>query len=735
MGTRQSLCCFYTPRAHSILTHIMFRSPSPYGPPPDPGFGTPYASTVAPATPQSPSPGHIQPGSITYTTSTGPDGKIIYHPFKAVPASYQTPSGIVSGIQWVPAEATQILPAGAQPASTDFEEAWNRGNLTREDKAALKEWQRAEDKRRRKEEKESAKMLRDKERLSQARYDDADLQHARQQDAFNRERRKSFNAGAGVAFPGAAPGGYAPPSPYQGYAQPQSHSPGPMGYTRERKYSSGGGLLSDLDRQFNDLGVSDDRIAGPGMARPRKYSTHESAAAAERTRRMSGNFGPERPLSAYGGAAGSHSPNAGAAYPPRPYSRNANAYPTAPQYANPSPNLRSAEPAAFAPHAPRPTSPYATANYPPSPNHVADPYARAASPFAPGGTVPDIYPPGHVMEGQPIVRSRATTPLPGTVPPPVGGYAGSAGGGVAFPQGATYPQPHIPGSPQPGVPASHASATGQLAAPECFSRPINAAHPYTPFEAMKIQDMEEFYDHIPRMPAVLQAHDVYTEDWSRLMEDIALAWSGRLPVPAAASNRPPKRTTVTATLVDLWNGSFFNRRGVELVLYKGRERRSGAQAGTVDVHLPLQDDDDYISSSEDTTDSDDDELDDPRYNATYGMYGGRPGYGPTPDMMETRQKRLAAKAERRRRKKERKNRRRAREREKRWSLYLTCVPQGGAPGQAGAYHTPHHASGVMSGVPGSGVPGAGYGAVSPGPYGASYGATTGGPYSGYGGGI
>lgn len=27
-------------------------------------------------------PGQIQPGSITYTTATGPDGQLIYHPFR-----------------------------------------------------------------------------------------------------------------------------------------------------------------------------------------------------------------------------------------------------------------------------------------------------------------------------------------------------------------------------------------------------------------------------------------------------------------------------------------------------------------------------------------------------------------------------------------------------------------------------------------------------------------------------
>ena len=33
--------------------------------------------------PYSPSSGgQIQPGAVTYTTSTDPDGQIIYHPFK-----------------------------------------------------------------------------------------------------------------------------------------------------------------------------------------------------------------------------------------------------------------------------------------------------------------------------------------------------------------------------------------------------------------------------------------------------------------------------------------------------------------------------------------------------------------------------------------------------------------------------------------------------------------------------
>ena len=101
-----------------------------------------------------PSGGQIAPGSITYTTSTNADGQVVYHPFRydricpvnqlrldlsisqsgackasdldvdeltsldpIMICSYQTPQGVVTGIQWVPAEATQILPTGAQPAN------------------------------------------------------------------------------------------------------------------------------------------------------------------------------------------------------------------------------------------------------------------------------------------------------------------------------------------------------------------------------------------------------------------------------------------------------------------------------------------------------------------------------------------------------------------------------------------------------------------------------------------
>jgi hypothetical protein len=35
---------------------------------------------------------------------------------------------------------------------------------------------------------------------------------------------------------------------------------------------------------------------------------------------------------------------------------------------------------------------------------------------------------------------------------------------------------------------------------------------------MKIQDMDDFYETMPRMPKVLVPHDVYHEDWIRFIQ-------------------------------------------------------------------------------------------------------------------------------------------------------------------------------------------------------------------------
>lgn len=99
--------------------------------------------------------------------------------------------------------------------------------------------------------------------------------------------------------------------------------------------------------------------------------------------------------------------------------------------------------------------------------------------------------------------------------------------------------------------------------------------------------MDQFYSQIPSMPLVLDTHDVHHQDWSIFMNNLALAWMGKLPLPEFAKGRPPSRSSIVADLINLWNNSFFLPRRAEVVLYKGRERRSGPRAGTVDGQLSL----------------------------------------------------------------------------------------------------------------------------------------------------
>jgi hypothetical protein len=156
------------------------------------------------------------------------------------------------------------------------------------------------------------------------------------------------------------------------------------------------------------------------------------------------------------------------------------------------------------------------------------------------------------------------------------------------------------------------------------------------------------------------------------MQDITLAWTGRLPVPPGS--RLPRPSTAVSDLIDLWNASFFGPRHVELVLYKGRERRTGPHAGAVD-DLPILDGDDDDQSSEEE-ESDDSEAE----HARYSSYGG---YGAT----QAREARRARREEKRRRRKERRARRRVRDMERRYQLVALhtppAAPARGAPLYAG----------------------------------------------------
>jgi len=127
----------------------MHRSPSPYQNPssqphPNPQMAQMLAQQYAAA-----GVAQVGPGSITYKTTYAPDGTPMYQAFKCVVSqiaddliltlgqgsrcqvrstdpeawmslnnpSYQTPNGIVSGIQWIPAEPTTVAPAQGGPSS------------------------------------------------------------------------------------------------------------------------------------------------------------------------------------------------------------------------------------------------------------------------------------------------------------------------------------------------------------------------------------------------------------------------------------------------------------------------------------------------------------------------------------------------------------------------------------------------------------------------------------------
>ncbi|KAJ7688445.1 hypothetical protein B0H17DRAFT_1169540 [Mycena rosella] len=661
----------------------MYRAPSPFAPEHQ-QRAQPYG-------------GQINPGQITYTTSTGPDGRVVYHPFKAVAASYQTPNGIVSGIQWVPAEATLVLPHGAQPANQEFAASWSRSAISKDEQKALKEWQRDEEKRRKKEEKEAKRQREKEQRSSQTFGGDADseLRKARERDAqamATRERRKSFNQPGGVpssmAFPTSGGGGYPavgatgyPPAnpgyPATPYTAGYNGVPAvAQGYEqRDRKYSTGAGI-SNLDQQFGDLDL--DRYGGDrerkvsGLSRPSRYQTET-----ERVRKVSSNLG-ERP--AYN-TAGSYPSGA---YPSAYPTQAGNPYPAS-QYSHPSPNMRPGE----SPQVAFASSTYGNSNYP----AAAASMARPTTPY--GGGQVAVYPPGHIMEGRPI--PGATPPIPGVGAP----------GGMGSYNPAGQAQAPFPGAMQ--MPDPNAADQGQLAAPEGFSRPINAAQAYTPFETMKIQDMDDLIQNAPRMPAVLGPHDVFASDWNRMMQDLCLAWTGRLPAPG----RPQRKTTLAADLIDLWNVSFFFPRGVEVVLYKGRERRSGPNAGVADIQLPTYDDHDDGSSSSSSSSEDSDSEGGGRYPpAAAYMYGQQqqpfiPGQGSMSEVLEQRRRRREMRAEKKRRRKEKKARRKAKAREKKYALYLTCVPNGGSVSGGMPAMGMMGNPGMMPGMNAMGVPGMG----------------------------
>ena len=127
-------------------------------------------------------------------------------------------------------------------------------------------------------------------------------------------------------------------------------------------------------------------------------------------------------------------------------------------------------------------------------------------------------------------------------------------------------------------------------------------------------------------------------------------------------------------MVDLWNVSFFLPRGIELVLYRGRERRTGQHAGTIDRDVPdfdESDDDVVLTDSEEASEDPDSDYGAMRYTS----HGRTNPQDPLAEVFEMgRQRRAAVKAERKRRRQEKRRRRREKRRDKKYWLSLTALP-------------------------------------------------------------
>ncbi|KJA24578.1 hypothetical protein HYPSUDRAFT_200456 [Hypholoma sublateritium FD-334 SS-4] len=629
-----------------------FRAPSPYRYSADPQY------SVLPSLPTGPA--KVGPGHITYTTSTGPDGRITYEPYRAVAASYRTPSGVVSGIQWVKADPTSIIPPGAQPYMSGGAGNWKPTLVPPQH-----EWQRAEDKRRKHEEKAETNHIRELDERDEELYEFRMVHERDVKLSGNRDRRKSFNgpqAAPAVAFPSMSGGTGYPihPSQLPGYPNNQhagvhgtSSVPGyPSGVSgHSRNSSASGGVYGDLAQQFSNLDMGrqqdyerDRKISNP--KRSRKYSSNDGGH--ERARTISGNYVDRN---AYQPAPVGVYPSASEPYN---ISQNlsANHHPSA-SYIIPSPNMRTGEISyGNTGISGYPTSNHSGSAYNSSPAANVINIARSTTPFGNSGA--QVYSRGHILEGQPIAKTtsnpRSRAPSRASSPNPLNyGHGDTSLNGKS---------PRVPAAAIPGE---------QLPAPEAFSRPINGSNSFPPFEMLKIVDMEDLYDtKLPKMPGVLSSHDIYQEDWKRCMQDLGRSWTGQLPV-AFGMEGQPRRSTLAVDLINLWNNSFFFNRGVELMLYRGRERRTGPQTGYIDTRLPLYDDDE--SSSLDS--SSNSECD---YNRASGPYG-RLGRNQTAELQEVKRRRYEEKEDRRRRK----ARRKAKARDKTYVVYIGSSTRGPPP--------------------------------------------------------
>lgn len=581
------------------------------------------ASTlVSPTQASQPFGANVQAGAVTYTTTTDQLGRVTYHVFKAEPSTYQSPQGVTyTGIQWVPMETSTFPPAGVAPAGPDILASF-RGQLPsappknmpeayptppmRDYNTELKE--KEEHRRRKKEEKAAARRAGESweaERMAREIAEEKEVRKARERDAAReveaeraaRLRRRSVGTGLG-----------------SGYERSRSRPPDAL---RERELRDR--EERDLDRRMGDMNIS-----GRGGYGASDY-TAPPISAGTRSRRQS--------VSNPGGAAAFYDE------PTSAYDRDADddygryagdGRRRTSIYGAPERERDRDREDYYRDHEPRRASIYATTNsdrglYGPAERERDREYERERrsrpnsmyagaerSPYRRGDQLPtsvvdtrgqEVYPPGHIFAGQPIIpdgtaprasgglsapsRGASPGPYPGAVygasPRAMPGNLGlSPRAGPVMMPSVTSPRvgaatPLVGGFGGPGLPQEQL-----LASPEAFNRAINRNLPFTPFPMLKIQNMDDFLDDLIRpQPAVLSSHDVQPEDWGRFMNDLMLAWKGQLPLP----DGPVKRSDLVIDLLDLWNNVYFVPRRAEVVLYKGRNPRSGLSKGAPEAKL------------------------------------------------------------------------------------------------------------------------------------------------------
>ncbi|KAG8987142.1 hypothetical protein FRB90_003564 [Tulasnella sp. 427] len=184
-------------------------------------------------------------------------------------------------------------------------------------------------------------------------------------------------------------------------------------------------------------------------------------------------------------------------------------------------------------------------------------------------------------------------PMPGTLP--ASSYVAPDGSGRIM-GGGMIVQPTGYGNPSAVMPASPETRS---APPMSFYREPSRSVPYPRFDPFSILwDLGDFRKFSPPLPALLVPCDVLHDDWNRCIQDLSTAWTGALPydifnsprkrqqnrhsgaaTPASGKSQLVRPSSAIAKTIDIWNASFFYGRKLELILYRGLERRSGLTAG------------------------------------------------------------------------------------------------------------------------------------------------------------